>query len=406
MKKRMSFWVICMMIFFVSLSGKAIHAASASIAFSTSNKNPVEGDSFIVTMTVESGVGISDFQTYVAYDPSVLQLVGTGEHVSGNDGLVLIRDVGNEKDQLRQYSMKFKAVKEGTSEIYVSDQVYIYEASTGEEMSVSKNTIQINVGKNVKKTASSNQGLSSLSISEGNLVPEFESSTLEYNTKVSANTKMLYVNAVPKLSAYKVKVEGNENLKTGNNKVYIRVEDTNGKEKVYTINVFRAEKESEEKQSKDTKFSLQTKEKKTYFNTSMKLELVSVPDTVSIPEGFVKDSIKIQGKEITVYMPKEDNVSDFVLVYGKTKEGKAGFYSFDRIEQTLQRYKNIKSEEKDISETTENVQTNGWKKAVFVLVVMVIFLLWMLIRVKKKERARRNRLTLDWEEEDENERWK
>ena len=239
MKKRISILVLILLVFFVSLNERAIYAASASVAFSASNKNPSVGDTIIVTLTAESSEGIKDFQTYVAYDSSVLELVDTGTHVKGSDGLVFISDVGNEADVLRQYRMKFKALQEGSCEIYVSDTVYIYDASAGKEMSVSKNTLQIDVKKAVQHTQNSNKGLASLSISEGTLTPEFNSKTTEYKTKVSADTDTLFIDAIGKLSVYEVTVTGNKNLKAGDNQAKIRVTAQNGTEKVYTIDIYK-----------------------------------------------------------------------------------------------------------------------------------------------------------------------
>lgn len=275
MKKRISILVLFLLVFFVSLNERAIYAASASVAFSASNKNPSVGDTIIVTLTAESSMGIKDFQTYVAYDPSVLELVDTGTHVKGSDGLVYISDVGNEADVLRQYRMKFKALCEGSCEIYVSDTVYINDASTGKEMSVSKNTIQIDVKKAVQNIENTNKGLASLSISEGTLMPEFNSKTTQYKTKVSADTDTLFIDAVGKLGAYEVTVTGNKNLKAGDNQAKICVTDQNGIEKVYTIDIYKPtakenENEKEQEQAtKDAQFSVLTKGEKIYLKSDI-----------------------------------------------------------------------------------------------------------------------------------------
>ena len=95
MKKR---WMVVLLLLVLLLgigNGKAIYATSASVAFSSSSKTYQIGDQFVVTLTASASVGISDFQTYVAYDPSILELVDTGNYVAGNDGLVFISDLGN-----------------------------------------------------------------------------------------------------------------------------------------------------------------------------------------------------------------------------------------------------------------------------------------------------------------------
>lgn len=414
MKKRLFIFTLLFLVFFISLNGRAIYASSASVAFSTSNKNPEVGDSIIVTLTVESSVGISDFQTYVAYDPSVLELVGTGSHVKGSDGLVLISDVGNEVDQLRQYRMKFKALREGSSEVYVSDTVYIYEATTGKEMSVSKNTIQVNVQKKSKSTEVSNKGLASLSISEGTLTPEFDSKTTEYETTVSADTDTLFIEAKGYLSAYEVNVQGNKNLKSGNNKATIRVTDQSGGEKVYTITIHKLTKKEEQendaakKQSESASFSVQKKGEKQYLKSSIKLQLVTLSSKEEIPAGYEESKIVLDGTKITAYIPKEDSKSNYVLLYGKVGKDSAGFYTFDRVGQTIQRY----DESSDFaSETQVDGQEGTQKQIVFlqrallVCVIVILLLLFLLIRMKKKANARREYLKMEWEKNEESGKW-
>lgn len=413
MKKRISILVLFLLVFFVSLNERAIYAASASVAFSASNKNPSVGDTIIVTLTAESSVGIKDFQTYVAYDPSVLELIDTGTHVKGSDGLVYISDVGNEADVLRQYRMKFKALQEGSCEIYVSDTVYIYDASTGKEMSVSKNTIQIDVKKSVQNTKKSNKGLASLSISEGSLTPEFNSKTTEYRTKVSADTDTLFIDAVGKLGSYEVTVSGNKNLKAGENQAKIRVIDSNGAEKVYTIDIYKPtakENENEEKaeNTKGSPFSVQSKGKKTYLKSNTKLELITVPSENVIPNGYVETSITLDGKKITAYILKEDSASDYVLLYGRIGEAAAKFYVFDRIGETIQRYNVDESQgdgvKKQLTEEYKK-QIVFLQKVVFVCGILIFSLIVMVIRMKIKANARREYLEMEWEENEESRKW-
>ena len=416
MKKRISILVLLLLVLFVSLNERAIYAASASVAFSASNKNPSVGDTIIVTLTAESSVGIKDFQTYVAYDPSVLELVDTGTHVKGSDGLVYISDVGNEADVLRQYRMKFKALQEGSSEIYISDTVYIYDASTGKEMSVSKNTLQIDVKKAVQKTENTNKGLASLNISEGTLTPEFNSKTTEYKTKVSADTENLFIDAMGKLSAYEVTITGNKNLKPGNNQAKITVKDQNGTEKVYTIDIYRPtseeiENENEEQErdenAKVSQFSVVSKGEKIYLKSDIKLQLVSVPSSDVIPDGYIETSITLDEKEITAYIPEKDSASDYVLLYGKVGDAEAKFYSFDRIGETIQRYNSNASQADDIQKNLEVYEKEIYilQKAILVCVILIFVLIVLLIRMKVKANARREYLKMEWEENEESRKW-
>ena len=370
MKNMIRFMMVVITFVLGTLGVKNVYASSASVSFYTDAENITVGQTFIVTLTAESSAGIKDFQTYVSYDTSALELIDTGNHVTGGDGLILVQDVGNEESNVRQYRMKFKAIKEGTSEVYISDKVYIYEASTGKEMSVSKNVLKVNVQKDETKKEQ-NKGLGSLSIEGTVLEPAFDENITQYRAQVEADVDMVYIDAKAKLKAYNVKIEGNTNLQMGDNTVKVIVTDKNGIEKIYTILVHRSTKaeevlkEEQEKEEIDNREEVNGKEFSAYkredgilFQTSGIFQVVPIPDNGQVPDGFKEDTLKIHGISVTVYMPNKDLASDFVLVYGRWENEAAGFYFFDRIEETIQRYtgestvvvsaNNEKSEEKKI----------------------------------------------------------
>lgn len=60
-------------------------------------------------------------------------------------------------------------------------------------------------------------------------------------------------------------------------------------------------------------------------------------DASDIPAGYYKDKITINGIEVTCYRVSKDD--EFVLLYGVNIENNhEGFYTFDTVENTLQRY--------------------------------------------------------------------
>ena len=91
--QKLAYMACVLWMIFSVWEGKAINAASASVAFSSSKEEYTVGESFIVTLTAESSSGISGIQTYVAYDPAVLELTDVGKCVSGENGLILISDL-------------------------------------------------------------------------------------------------------------------------------------------------------------------------------------------------------------------------------------------------------------------------------------------------------------------------
>ena len=65
---------------------------------------------------------------------------------------------------------------------------------------------------------------------------------------------------------------------------------------------------------------------------------LSLMDAENIPKGYKEDSIKINDKDVTVYTKE----GTFPLIYGLNLEiGKSGFYTYDGLENTIQRVEKI-----------------------------------------------------------------
>jgi hypothetical protein len=75
-----------------------------------------------------------------------------------------------------------------------------------------------------------------------------------------------------------------------------------------------------------------------YAVYSGRYTLIEPDNTVVIPEGYKQGSLIISGISIPAYLPIDNEESEFVLIYARNEFGDAGFYQYDRIEKTLQRY--------------------------------------------------------------------
>lgn len=417
MKRRwMALWTICCVLTATLFCGKMVYASSAALAFSKNKENITVGQTFVVTLTVESATEFKDFQTYAAYDPKVLELIDTGNHVTGSEGLIFISDIDGKKSNIHQYRMKFRALQEGSSQIYISDTVYIYEADTASEMSVSKGTLEINVGKE-EVIQEKNQGLGSLSVGEGELTPAFGSDVTEYHVNVSEDTETLFIDAKAKLKACHVTIEGNTNLKEGDNTAKIIVTDKNETQKIYTIYIHKKSKEEQvlEQEEQETgadeeqeqRLTVNVEDEGVILNTNLYFRIVPVPDSSIIPKGYKEENIKLHKETITVYMPLEDEAGNFVLIYGKAegdRSDEAGFYTFDRMEETLQRYR---EEEKVVEPEEDNTNYQKQIRYLYIMIfILVMCLLAMLLALLHVYVKLGKQLELDeHEEEDKDDEW-
>lgn len=71
--------------------------------------------------------------------------------------------------------------------------------------------------------------------------------------------------------------------------------------------------------------------------------LLQCPETVSIPEGYVEKTAVIDSENVTVWVPAsmkymDAEVCEFYLVYAMSQNGTKGFYVYDTLEKTFQRF--------------------------------------------------------------------
>lgn len=411
-RKTTILWMNLVLLIFLSFQGKAIYAASASVAFSTTGSEFVVDDEFIVTLTAESSAGISGFQTYVAYDTTMLELTDTGRHVSGGDGLIFISDLDGD-EQIRDYHMKFRALSPGETEVYISDTIYMYSGSDSRQMSVAKNTLKLKIGQQQTVKADSDKNLANLNVSEGELVPAFNPKVLEYQVNVSSQVDMLYIDAKAKLKACTVKISGNDHLQEGDNLATVVVTGKDGSQKTYSIHIKKMSKEEEKLQQEEEDvetdeqeetvtgnwISMNDKNGTWYLHSNVSLEVVPVPDSSVIPSGYVESVLSIDGKNLAVYVPKEDRSSESVLIYGRMANKDAVFYQYDRIEQTIQRYENATVQSAGTTEehSDRKKNTSVWLYVLPVFLVLVILILISRLLKLKEQLVYKQ----EYEEEDE-----
>lgn len=91
-----------------------------------------------------------------------------------------------------------------------------------------------------EKVKSKNSALSALSITEGAITPEFNKDVKEYALTVSNEITIVNITATPEDSKATVAIEGNEELKEGENTVTVKVTAEDGSTTNYTIKVTRS----------------------------------------------------------------------------------------------------------------------------------------------------------------------
>ena len=340
-----SFILLLSMIFPSTIS----QGASCTVMLSADSLEVTEGDTFMVQVEISSESNLGGVEAYIHYDESILEYEMGTTVITGGEGVLKILDNDIvDTTTYRKYAMKFKAIKNGICNFNIKNTT-VYDYDDNSAMSLSTNQLSIKVAAPV--TASSNAKLQDLLVAPGELNPEFSQDVYEYNITIGNEYNKLVISAIPDDEAAKVSVTGNENLVVGENKILIKVTAESGDIEEYTIVTTREDiKEDDNLDNEDQtnpgedenleetkKLEVEKTPEGIVIKSYSELTLVELTDESILPEGYVKNTLLLDGVAVTVYEDKSSSNRDFVLIYGKQKDGVAQFYQYDKKEKTLQR---------------------------------------------------------------------
>ena len=286
-------------------------ANNATLFFS---KNTIEqGDKLTVSVSVNPNVSMSELSFYLQYDADVLKYE-SGDGTASKDGVVDVFKNPNGEKSVR-YSFVFTANTEGKSAISVVD--CLYKTSVDGEATEKKFTGASATVK-VKGTSNSdNANLKSIKIDGYKLSSNFSKNKTSYSLKVPYDVKNINITATPQDDSANVTIDGNNNLKVGNNKVTLTVKAQNGKQKKYTINVKRQEKEdetdsSENSSSEETAQTYTTGGLQTLVDGKSYIIITEIPKN-ALFKGFEIEKTNVNGYTIDTAVDSKANYRVFYL---------------------------------------------------------------------------------------------
>ena len=153
---------------------------------------------------------------------------------------------------------------------------------------------------------SKNYDLSSLSVDQGTLTPEFSSDVTEYRVHLPKDATSITVSAKAEDAAATVIGTGKKELQAGDNTIEVTCRSEYGTEQVYTIHVYVEE------------------EPLVYLDHDGKsLGVVRNTQDVTIPDGFKESKTTIDDTQITVWTNENMHAT---IVYLIDEEDQKGFY--------------------------------------------------------------------------------
>lgn len=241
------------------------------------------------------------------------------------------------------FSMTFKTLKTGKTTIDCYNYDIADGTAAGEDMKVTMGNSTVTI--NAKPTASSNNNLSSLSISPGTLSPGFSAGTTSYSAWVSNSTTSVAVSAKAADGKAKVAVWGNTGLDVGNNTVTVQVTAENGSKKTYTITVNRAAGSTggntggSAPAPDDTPSPSPTATPEPQVTVTLPDDTQlpvsnQLPEGVSVPAGFESSQLEVDGQTLPTAVHQDGGL---VAVYLAGDEGHpAGFYFYNEKTREVQ----------------------------------------------------------------------
>lgn len=310
------------------------------------------GDTITVSVTVPAGVSATvnltyptDLLTYSSASDTASANAGTVSMTIGSYGSSNKRSVG---------TVTFQAKSSGKATF--SAAAPIAGNQEGDRVSVTGASASVNIknetgddaenGDNANK--SSDNSLSSLTLSAGKLSPAFKYNITNYTAEVENNVTSVVVSAKANNENATVEsVKGGEKLVVGSNKIQIVVKAENGVTATYVVNVTRKaagdddkQKDSEKDEQQDGDLSQQYYE----INGQKLYPATSIPEEV-VPQDFEQGTMKLWKKDYP-YLYNDKIGSQICLLYlvDENKENGALYMVMDSAPYEAYPYVSFSSE--------------------------------------------------------------
>ncbi|MBR4231015.1 MAG: cadherin-like beta sandwich domain-containing protein [Bacilli bacterium] len=280
-----------------------VHAASATIAVSSSANQIIVGNNVVVYVTISSASPLGSWEYTLNYDNSVFKLV------SSDVDLHYASYASNDNTKSVTYKYTFTALRSGSSKFYIDSSAVIgwdesYYSTTDGSKVVSAITYA-----EYQASLSTNNNLDRIEIDGYEITPEFDKDTLEYSVKVNEDETLINVAAYAEDYRATVTGDGEIEVSAGNNVVNIVVIAQNGSEKTYKLTIEVIDKDPIEVKIDNKNYTV-----------------VKIASNLTKPKSYVEKTITIDEKEIPAFYSE---ITEYTLVGLKDEKGEIGLYIYE-----------------------------------------------------------------------------
>ncbi len=394
-----------------------VYAASASLSVTLVSDEALAGSNFTVAVQISANTALASAELTISYDSERMELISQNSLYENTSSEVVIRDpnLTDKAVQERKYILQFKALKKGKTTISIDGTPLIYASSDGTALSISKKSLNLRIYD--KKKQSDNNLLTSLTVKEGSLTPDFTPDNTTYNLNVPFDKSFLTIEAVAEDSGAEVTIEGNDQLEVGTNKVAIIVKSPSGKVMEYRVYVNREASEagiptstpivndtplpsstqvppSTQEPSAGNDFTIAKEDGLTYYKGNSNYLLLVPYDDGNVPKGYEKVTLTLGGTEVTAYALDGNVYQEFLLFYAKQEGKDPGWYLLDQTEGTMQRYvtENVsatatpeaRTEESDKKQYEDKIDLLGIIMAIEAGIILLLLIVVIRFIMKQK----------------------
>ncbi|WP_251390865.1 cohesin domain-containing protein [Mediterraneibacter agrestimuris] len=305
--------MICAVLFIPAIVS---YAAEGTIAFS--DPTGKVGEEILVKVKMEAGgSAIGDGQATISYDSTKLEFVN-GTNATGGNGTIELSASGTGTETELAFELNFKALAEGSTNIEVtSSTAYLF----------SDETLNLTPGTGVVTIEGADGTTAAGTDSETGKSGERQVS--EANVEVLGTMYGIYENFTEALipegfSKTTINYNGGEH-----NAI---IQDVSGEIMVYLI-----------AGENDPVMAVYNEEKSSFviaeqigISDEFFVFVLSEGDASTLPEQFQEANIEINGTNFPAW--QNMNAKEYYLVYALSSGGTKGYYEYDSIEGTYQRY--------------------------------------------------------------------
>ena len=373
MQKIKKVWLLAVSVFLLTI-GMGIVSFAANGILQFSDPETKVGEEVTVKMKITAGgAAIGDGSVTVTYDPTYLEFKN-GENVkSGANGTIELFAAGTGQETELDYTMVFKALKEGDATLQVSQyKAYLF----------SDETLNLTTGTSAIKIAAG----------DGNTeTPETTESTASSGDgqKVTVNGTEYTINENFSEAVIPSGFQKTEVAIEGSPRKAMQQESSGW----YLFYLTDADGNSD--------YFLYDEKSAEFLYT----ELIDISDTTFIlikdyngsaklPTAYQKTTSTINGKEFTAWQNTSE--VDYFLIYALDSDGNEGFYQYDTTQGTYQRF-TVQQEEKaktatGLKQKLESFINNNLLIILAVIAGILLIMLILIIILSVKLRHRKEEL--------------